>query len=179
MLALLLIITIGLGVAFGRVLMRGEPETTRSLTLSGQVEGKLVGIHLKNGTTYFGTAVFEDEKTILLREIYVSLGFFPTGEGRPPELQVGKLNEGRSDIPDERAINKDEILFTSNKISSDLIEAINRYQPPSPTPTPLPLASPSPGTDLETSPSPMPLTVTPTPIISPKPEEGISPGFGP
>jgi hypothetical protein len=142
---LILLFAIGGGVIVGRALKNKSSPRTRPPSSSGEsslpeAKGKLVGLYLRNGTAYFGTLVFEDDKTFVLRDVYLPLGFFPRREGGEPVLQVAKFNETSPDAPAERVVPKKEVLFSSEKVNPEIVRAIERYVPP--TPTPAPVSSP-------------------------------------
>lgn len=142
------------------------PQPKRGLLFDKAEQGELVGVFHQNGTAYFGKLVFEDEKTILLREVYTPAGFFPDEAGNLV-FRVFKRNEGTPFAGQDYQIPKEEILFISKILSPKVEEAIVNYQPPIPAPTPTlaptptPLFSPEAFEESPSIPSPEPLAPSP------------------
>jgi hypothetical protein len=135
MLALALVLIVPLGVLISRVLLREEAlikEAPRQI----EKQERLIGAYLQNGAVYLGNLVFEDEKTILLRDVYIPLGFFPSEEEGSLAFRVAKYNESNPYAPNEKALQKEEVMFRSEVLNEKVLDAINRYLAPGPTPTP-------------------------------------------
>lgn len=139
-LLLVFLVVVAAGAFLGSTLLNKskKSDSTKQTYQSVLTQGKLVGVFLRNGTTYFGTLVFEDEKTLMLRDIYTPLGFFPSQDGGQPVFQVAKFNERNLDAPKEQLIQKEEILFSSDEVNPEVLAAIDNYVPPTPAPPPSP-----------------------------------------
>lgn len=120
------------------------PEKAEEGLLFGEADQKkLVGVFHQNGVAYFGELVFEDEKTILLRDVYQPAGFSPDKQGNLV-FRVFRKNEGTPVVDRDYQIPKEEILFVSEKVSSKVGEAIRNYKPSTPAPRPISTPSPAP-----------------------------------
>jgi hypothetical protein len=135
-LALVLVCLIPLGALMSRAFLRRQGDLIKEAPRQTEKQGRLIGAYLQNGAVYLGNLVFEDEKTILLRDVYVPLGFFPSGEEDSLVFRVAKYNESNPHVANEKALQKEEIMFKSEILNQKVLDAINRYLPPSPTPIP-------------------------------------------
>lgn len=131
----------------------------------------LVGVATADGTIYFGQLVLADNKSVILRNVYTSAGYYtpPVEEGRPaekPRLQVNKYGAGVGpevgEGEDTLTLSRSRVLFISKDVGREMIEAIRTWAPPTPPPTPSPLPTPEVGEEGET-PVPSPIVI-PTPI---------------
>jgi hypothetical protein len=165
---ILVLITLVLFLSVGFFLLnqlrtRGTaPGSQSGLLFEESGEGSLVGVFHQNGTAYFGKLAFEDEKTILLRDVYQPSGFSPDEKGNLI-FRVFRRNEGTPAVDQDYQISKDEILFVSKRVSSKVEEAIKNYRPPAPRPSPT------------LTPVPQP---TEAPTLSPLSEVSPTPGGG-
>jgi len=170
---LVLVFALGIGALLARTVFNNDRDvitdgTQQANRILDAGEGDLVGIYLRNGTVYFGNVVYEDDKSILLRDVYRPLGYYDSTGGSNPRFHVIKLNANTPQSDTEQLVSKEEVLFSSRMSHPAVIQAIKNYTPP--TPTPQPETTPTPESEVqgdraedlpETLPTPTPASAKP------------------
>lgn len=143
----------------------------------GMGRGGWVGVATVDGTTYFGQLVLADKKSVILRNVYTSAGYYtpPVEEGEPPEkpkFQVDKYGAMAGpgmEEEDTLTLPRSRVLFISKDVSSVVLEAIRAWTPPTPLPTPEAILEEAPSLPEEGAPVPSPAVEAPTPMPTPTP----------
>lgn len=111
-------------------------------------EGELVGVATVDGAIYFGELVFSDEKSIVIRDVYIAAGLSAPmiGTGMPAEKLSFRVNKyGGMIAPeleggeDTLTLSRSQVLFISREMNPVVVETIGKWVAPTPVPTPEPV----------------------------------------
>jgi hypothetical protein len=112
-------------------------------------QGRLVGVATADGIIRYGELVLADSKSVILRNVFVSRGYFTPPEEDNPTLfyQVDPERGTGADIDSGDSgtvvIPRNQVLFMTSDVADFAAEAVRGWTPtPFPTPPSLPPSSP-------------------------------------